>query len=106
MAQESQLEKWAKKEAEKRGWLSFKFVSPSQAGVPDRVFITPKRYYMSKWVRRASVVFVEFKAPGRKPTKLQDFWIEKLEDHGCVVRVVDSKEKMEEIFRWCHDAAA
>lgn len=100
MAQESRLEKWAKKEAEKRGWISFKFVSPSQRGVPDRIFITPIRR-LTKWYADGPiVVFVEFKAPGKKPTKLQDHWLTVLNSHGCVVRVVDSKEAMEKIFNW------
>lgn len=67
--------------AKKAGWLSYKFVSPSQRGVPDRIFI-----------RDGVVVFIEFKAPGKKPTQLQAATIKKLRDAGCAVHVCDSIE--------------
>lgn len=58
---ESTIERRVCKWAQEHGWLAYKFVSPNQRGVPDRVFVSP----------RGVVVFVEFKAPGGKPTKLQ-----------------------------------
>jgi hypothetical protein len=98
MAQESRLEKWAKKEAEKRGWLSFKFVSPSQVGVPDRIFIAPiNERGIGHGVQ--NIVFIEFKAPFRKPTKLQSFWIDALRSCECLVYVVDNKQAVLDIFK-------
>lgn len=97
MAQESRLEKWAKKEAEKRGWLSFKFVSPSQRGVPDRIFIAPLSE--DGWMNgEKNIVFVEFKAPKKEPTKLQQHWINTMHGFGCTVCVVSDKIGMLNIF--------
>lgn len=67
--------------AKRAGWLAYKFVSPSQRSVPDRIFI-----------RAGRIVFVEFKAPGAKPTTLQSRMIERLQGAGCEVHVCDSVE--------------
>ena len=67
--------------AKKKGWLTFKFVSPAQRGVPDRIFMKDGR-----------IVFIEFKAPGKKPTELQDHIMRKMVDAGCEVHVCDSVE--------------
>jgi hypothetical protein len=49
--------------------------------VPDRIFI-----------KAGHVVFIEFKAPGKKPTPLQAQTIRKLKDAGCEVWVCDNVE--------------
>jgi hypothetical protein len=67
--------------AKAAGWLAFKFVSPAQRGVPDRIFIKDGR-----------IVFIEFKAPGAMPTKLQWRMIDRLRGAGCEVHVCDSVE--------------
>jgi hypothetical protein len=74
---EAKVVKWAKA----NGWLTYKFVSPSQRGVPDRIFI-----------KDGCIVFVEFKAPGKKPTPLQAQTIRKMKDAGCEVWVCDNAE--------------
>ena len=64
--------------------LCDKFSSPGRRSVPDRIVTLPGDI----------VIFVELKAPGKKPTKLQ------LRDHarrkalGCDVRVIDSLEQV------------
>ena len=64
--------------------LCEKFTSPGRRSVPDRIVTLPGNV----------VIFVELKAPGKKPTKLQ------LRDHqrrralGCDVRVIDSLEQV------------
>jgi len=63
------------------GWLAFKWVSPSQRSVPDRIFI-----------RDGEVVFIEFKAPGKTATVSQQRMIEKLRDHGMTAHVCNSVE--------------
>ena len=68
MIRERDIEKKACDLAKAAGWLVFKFVSPAQRGVPDRIFIRDSR-----------VVFIEFKAPGARPTKLQWRMIERLQ---------------------------
>lgn len=74
---EAKVVKWAKG----NGWLTYKFVSPSQRGVPDRIFI-----------KDGHVVFIEFKAPGKKPTPLQAHTIKKLREAECEVHVCDDVE--------------
>lgn len=81
MIREKDIEKKVVDLAKKAGWLAFKWTSPSQRGVPDRIFI-----------KDGSVVFIEFKAPGKKPTQLQAQTIRKLRDHFMVVHVCDSVE--------------
>jgi hypothetical protein len=81
LIRERDIEKKAVELAKKAGWLTYKFVSPSQRGVPDRIFIKDGR-----------IVFVEFKAPGKKPTALQAQTIRKLREAGCEVHVCDSVE--------------
>ena len=59
-----------------------KFTSPTKRSVPDRIITLPG----------GVIIFVEVKAPGKKPTPLQE------RDHaarralGCDVRVIDSME--------------
>ena len=74
---ESRVEAGLRKQVVKHGGLFLKFVSPSQAGVPDRIIITGGR-----------VIFVELKKQGAKPRKLQDKVIERMRSHGADVRVV------------------
>lgn len=61
---------------------AFKFVSPGNSGVPDRIVVLPG----------GKVGFCELKRPGGKTSKLQGVQIEKLKSLGCFVRVVDSYE--------------
>lgn len=81
MLRESDIERSCGAIAKALGWLTYKFVSPSNRGVPDRVFIKEGR-----------IVFVEFKAPYKKPTKLQASVIDKMRAAGCEVHVCDSVE--------------
>lgn len=68
------------------GWAP-KWVSPGNSGVPDRIVILPG----------GRVVFVELKAPGGRPTKLQLKQHERLRALGCDVRVIDSYEKVDQL---------
>ena len=38
---EKDIEDWLNKQIEKMGGLAFKFVSPGNPGVPDRIYILP-----------------------------------------------------------------
>lgn len=76
---ESTIEKRVTDYAKEMGWQSFKFVSPNQKGVPDRIYIRDK-----------VVMFIEFKALGKKPTKLQDLVISKITNEGVPVYIIDN----------------
>jgi len=71
MASESNLEKRVCTQARKLGIYTRKFTSPGNVAVPDRIFIYQKR-----------VLFIEFKAPGKKPTEMQQSEIEQLMMQG------------------------
>lgn len=53
-----------------------------ESGIPDRLCLFP----------RGRVVFVELKAPGKKPRKLQEVMHSRLRALGFRVEVIDSKE--------------
>ena len=63
------------------GWAP-KWTSPSNPGVPDRIVLLPG----------GRVIFVELKAPGKKPTPLQAKMHDRLRALGFDVRVIDSLE--------------
>ena len=54
---------------------------PSISGIPDRILIA-----------NGKVVFIELKAPGKKPRPLQVSLIKKMRAHGAIVYVIDTKE--------------
>lgn len=65
------------------GGLCEKFTSPGRRSVPDRVVTMPD----------GRVVFVELKAPGKKPTENQIRDHNRRRELGCDVRVIDSVEQ-------------
>lgn len=64
------------------GGMAEKFTSPAKRSVPDRIVTLPG----------GRIVFVELKAPSKKPTELQLRDHEKRRALGCDVRVIDSME--------------
>lgn len=86
---EKKIEERLKTRAKEAGGLAIKWVSPSMSGVPDRIVFLPG----------GKIIFVELKRPGEKPTPLQDRIIGMLRGLGADVRVADSMEKVDEIFR-------
>lgn len=65
--------------ATQRGMWVRKFTSPSRRGAPDRIF-----------AYRGRVFFIEMKATGEKPTKLQALEHKKMRAAGLTVYVCDS----------------
>lgn len=62
------------------GLIYYKFSSPGRRGVPDRMILGPGQ----------KVMFLEVKAPGKKPTKLQLHEMEKLRDNDFIAEWVDN----------------
>ena len=85
---ERAIEEKLRVESKKRGGLSMKFVSPGLVGVPDRIVVLPQ----------GRLGFVELKAPGEKPRKIQLRRMEQLRKIGFLVYVLDDKEKIGEIL--------
>ena len=75
-----------------RGGLCYKFVSPANPGVPDRLVITPD----------GRVVFVELKTEVGRLAKIQHWQIEEMKARGADVRIVkgidQAKTFVQEVF--------
>ncbi|MDB9741473.1 hypothetical protein OAB00_01320 [Akkermansiaceae bacterium] len=83
MQSESQIEKAVSTHARKLGFYVRKFSSPNNRGVPDKLFISPHGF----------VFFVEFKAPKKKPTDIQQDEINQIQKRNAVVFVIDDTSK-------------
>ena len=68
----------------RQGGIALKLVSPSYAGLPDRLVLLPGGH----------MAFVEVKAPGKKPRVLQVKRMELLRRLGFRVYVLDDPEKI------------
>ncbi len=79
---EKQIESKIVKKAKELGFLTYKFSSPSNRGVPDRIFISP----------HGKVFFIEFKSAKGKVTKLQEKTIKDITIRDVDVFVVDHVE--------------
>lgn len=85
---EKEVEKFLVREVKKIGGISFKFISPDNAGVPDRIVILPS----------GNVVFAELKTDKGKLTKLQEVQIKKISDLGADVRVLRGMKGVKEFI--------
>ena len=64
------------------GGVAEKFTSPAKRSVPDRLVTLPG----------GVMIFVELKAPGKKPTPKQSADHQRRRAMGCDVRVIDTLE--------------
>ena len=80
MKPEEQIETYLRKKVERAGGLCFKFISPSATG---------------------HAIFVELKAPGKKPTALQNFTMQLIANQEIPVCVIDQKESVDELVSLC-----
>lgn len=85
---ERTIEKHLCDRVHRAGGMCVKFIPTAFAGFPDRIVLLPK----------AKITFVELKAPGKKPTKLQCFVHERLRAMGFRVLVLDSIASVDEWF--------
>ena len=77
---ESVIEAHLVKRVKQAGGVAFKWVSPGHSGVPDRIVM----------LSGGRIIFVEMKAPGKKPTPMQERQHIKLMKLGMWVVVLDS----------------
>lgn len=88
MESEKETEKYLRDEIKKMGGAAYKFVSPGNAGVPDRLVCLPG----------GRAVFVELKSEGKCSTPNQKRQQQKLRAFGFDVYAdVDTKSKVDEI---------
>lgn len=85
---ESAIEGYLRDRVKALGGKAYKFVSPGNAGVPDRLVILPS----------GIVKFVELKAPGKKPTPLQEAQHRKIRKLGFEVFVIDNKGEVDKFI--------
>lgn len=86
---EKDIEKILVKEVKKLGGRAYKWVSPGNDGVPDRIVILPGKPPM----------FVELKADTGKLSALQEVQIKRLKDLGQVVYVVKGIDGVSHFFQ-------
>ncbi|WP_342417165.1 VRR-NUC domain-containing protein [Paenibacillus sp. FSL R10-2782] len=82
---ESKIEAYLRQRVKDLGGIAYKFTSPGNSGVPDRLVLLPGN----------RTVFVELKAPGKKTTKLQLAQHRRIQALGHDVRVIDSREQVD-----------
>ncbi len=84
MAAEKKLEQKLMGEVKRSGGLALKLVSPSYAGMPDRLVL----------ISCGKIGFVEVKAKGKKPRPLQARRHRQLERLGFKVYVLDDENQI------------
>lgn len=86
---ESYVVKATNKAAEKAGFLHRKVVYQNRRGAPDDWYFGPGE----------RLIIIEHKRPGEKPEPHQQLEMDRLRALGFDVRVVDTVEKAERVFR-------
>ena len=89
---EKEIERRMVQTVKARGGLCYKFVSPNNPGVPDRIIITPD----------GRVIFVELKTEIGRLARLQKWQISEMQKRGADVRVANGwpavKALLEEVI--------
>ncbi|KZE79296.1 nuclease [Paenibacillus elgii] len=86
---ERDIEKYLYEQVKAAGGWAPKWESPGNSGVPDRIVILPGN----------KILFVELKAPGKKPKPLQLAQHRRLSALNCDVRVIDGREQVDELLQ-------
>jgi len=86
---ESSIEARLVRGATRKGWLALKFVSPGNAGVPDRMLIGPDGH----------VIFVELKTESGKLSALQSAQIARLRKYRQDVRVLYGAKAVDDFLK-------
>lgn len=90
---ESEVEKLLVGGIRKLGGRAFKWVSPGNDGVPDRIVVLPG----------LPAVFVELKTVTGKLTPLQRVQLKRLRDMGQAVRVLYGEREVAEFLEECKE---
>ncbi len=86
---ERDIERILREEVKKLGGRAYKWVSPGNDGVPDRIVIFPNR----------APVFVELKTDTGQVSKLQQAQIDRLRKLGQCVKVVKGIDGLSQFFQ-------
>ncbi|SEA15355.1 VRR-NUC domain-containing protein [Eubacterium aggregans] len=85
---EKELEGLLREETRRQGGRCYKWTSPGNTGVPDRIVILPA----------GKVGFVEMKQEGKKPTRNQVLQLNRLLKLGCRVYLLDREASIKEVL--------
>lgn len=91
---ESDIEKRLVREIRKMGGMAYKFVSPGNTGVPDRIVILP-----------GVITFVELKTETGRLSANQVRQISKLRNLGVEVKVIHGMKELEEFLNEIRSAS-
>lgn len=86
---ENVIEAYLRDQVKTLGGRAYKFVSPGNNGVPDRLVLLPGE----------RIIFIELKAPGKKSTPQQLLQQKRINALGFQVHVIDTKEKVDGFIR-------
>lgn len=86
---EKDIEKRLGDLVKKRGGLYFKFVSPMNPGVPDRIVIAPD----------GRVIFVELKTEIGRLSSIQKWQIDRMKANGADVRKIAGMDQAKDFVR-------
>ena len=87
---EREIEKWLGQQLKRLGCLYYKFVSPSNRGVPDRIVICPD----------GALYFVELKRPSGQLATLQSVQLSRLGRYGQRTAHVWSMDDAQAFAAW------
>ncbi len=85
---ERDIEAYLRDRAKAAGGKAYKWTSPGNNGVPDRMVLLPG----------GRIAFAELKAPGKKPTPLQVAQHRYINSLGLPVTVIDSREGVDALI--------
>ena len=85
---EKNIEKYLGDEIKKLGGRFYKFVSPGNSGVPDRIIFLPE----------GKIYFIELKTKKGTPSKLQRLQIRRLKKLGQDVRILYGMEEVKDFL--------
>lgn len=85
---ESRIENRLTRRLKNAGWLSLKFISPGNAGVPDRLLISPE----------GRVIFAELKTETGRLSPTQNAQIQRLRKYRQDVRVLYGAEDVDALL--------
>jgi len=86
---ESKIEKWLNEQVRKLGGKSYKFISPGNPGVPDRIYLLPG----------GKVYFVELKRIIGKLSNVQVWQREQFRQMGVDVKVIYGMDQAKEFVK-------
>lgn len=89
MERERDIEKWLVGQIKRLGGEAFKFVSPGNDGVPDRLVCIPG----------GLIYFVELKADQGKPSSIQLWQMDRLRAMGCNVLLITGMDEAKAFIR-------